>query len=97
MKKQIILAILGLAVVMVFAAPSKASAEVVVRVQVRRVVPRPAYVVVAPRPYYPYAYYPRPVVIAPRYVRPLGFYYRERWCPRPYAYRGYYRPHYFRR
>jgi hypothetical protein len=96
MKKWTILATLGLAVAMVFATPSKASAEVFVGVRVGRVVPRSAYVVVAPRPYYPYAYRPRPVVVAPAYVAP-GLYYRGRWRPRPYAYRGYYGPRYFRR
>ena len=98
MKKWTMLAMLSLAVAMVFATPSKASAEVFVRVRVGRAVPRPAYVVVTPRPYYPYAYYPRPVVFAPAYVRPVrGFYYRGRWCPRPHANRGYYGPRYFRR
>jgi hypothetical protein len=91
MTKWTILATLGLAMAMVFATTSKANAEVFVGVQIGRVVPRPAYVVVAPRPYYPNVYRPRPVVVAP------GFYYRGRWCPRPYAYRGYYGPRYFRR
>jgi hypothetical protein len=94
MKKQTILAMLALAVAMIFAAPSQANAGVFVGVRVGPVVPR-GYVVVAPRPHYPYAYYPRPVVVAP-YVAP-GFYYRGRWCPRPYAYRGHYGPRYFRR
>jgi hypothetical protein len=98
MKKWTILATLSLAAAMVFATPAKANAEVFVGVRIGRVVPRPAYVAVVPRPYYgyPYAYYPRPVVVAPAYVAP-GFYYRGRWCPRPYAYRRYYGPRYFRR
>ena len=96
MKKLTILATLSLAAAMVFAAPSKANAEVFVGVRVGRVVPRPAYVVVAPRPYYPYAYRPRPVVFTPAYVAP-GYYYRGRWCPRPYTYHRYYGPRYFRR
>jgi hypothetical protein len=81
---------------MIFAAPSKANAGVFVGVHIGGPrYARPAYVI-APRPYYPYAYYPRPVVVEPGYAAP-GFYYRGRWCPRPYAYRGYYGPRYFRR
>jgi hypothetical protein len=92
MKHKTLFAMLGLAVAMIFAAPSKANAGVFVGV---RVGPRPAYVVVAPRPYR-YAYYPPRVIVAPAYAGP-GFYYRGRWCPRPYAYRGFYGPRYFRR
>jgi len=97
MKKRTILAVLGLAVAMTLAKPAKASAGVVVGVRVGPVVPRPGFVVVHPRPY-PYGYYRRPVVFAGAYVPPVGgFYYRGRWCPRPYAYRPYYGPRYFRR
>lgn len=97
MTKRTIFWVLGLAIAMMVATPSKANAQVFVAVHVGPVVPRPAYVVVHPRPY-PYAYYSRPVVIARPYVRPVaGFYYRGRWCPRPYAYRGYAGPRYFRR
>jgi hypothetical protein len=93
-----------LAVAMIVAAPTKADAQVVVAVRIGPVVPRPAYVVVHPRPY-PYAYYPhpyaydrRPVVVAPVIVpRAAGYYYRGRWYPRPYAYRGYVGPRHFRR
>ena len=97
MKNKALLATLGLAAAMIFAMPSKAHAGVFVGVNIGRpvVVARPAYVV-APRAYYSYRYYPRPVVVAPAYAAP-GFYYRGRWCPRPYAYRGYYGPRYFRR
>ncbi len=98
MKKWTILAMLLLAMVMTFAATPKANAEVVVGVRIGRVVQRPGYVMVAPRPYYPYAYYPRPVVVVPAYVRPVRrVYYRERWWPNRYAYRPYYGPRYFRR
>ncbi len=98
MKKWTILTMLGLAMAITVMATAKANAEVVVGVRIGRVVPRPAYVVVVPRPYYRSAYYPGPVVVAPGYVRPApGFYYREHWCPRPYAYRRYDGPRYFRR
>jgi hypothetical protein len=103
MTKRAIFAALSLAVAMVLAAPSKASAGVVVGVGVRvgPVVARPAYVVAHPRPY-AYGYYSRPVVVAPAYAPPVaGFYYRGRWCPRPYVSpyvnRGYYSPRYYRR
>ena len=99
MKKWTLFAMLGLAAAMILATPSKANAEVFVGVRIGRVVPRPGFVVaVAPRPYYPYGYRPRPVVIVPAYVRRVPrFYYRGRVCPRPYAYRPYYGPRYFRR
>ena len=52
MKNRTIFALLGLAVAMIFAAPSKASAEVFVGVRIGSPrYSRPAYVVV-PRPYY---------------------------------------------
>jgi hypothetical protein len=102
MKKGMIFSVLGLAIAMIFATPSQANAQVFVGVHIGPVVPRPAYVVVQPRPYvYPYAYDPRPVVVTPAYVAPVyvrsGYYYRGRWCPQPYGYRGYYGPRYFRR
>jgi hypothetical protein len=94
MTRNAILPLLGLAVAMVFASPTKASAEVYVGVNIGPVVPRPGYVVVGPRPY---AYrYSRPrVVVAPVVVRP-GYFYRERCYPRYYA-RRYYGPRYFPR
>ena len=102
MKKRMIFSVLGLAIAMIFATPSKANAQVSIGVRIGGpvFVPRPAYVV-APRPYYPYGYYSRPVVVAPAYVAPVyvgpRYFYRGRWVPRPYAYRGYYGPRYFRR
>jgi hypothetical protein len=102
MKKAMIFSALGLAIAMIFATPSKANAQVSIGVRIGGpvFVPRPAYVV-APRPYYPYGYYSRPVVVAPAYVAPVyirpRYFYRGRWVPRPYAYRGYYGPRYFRR
>jgi hypothetical protein len=94
--KKALLPLLGLAAAMIFAAPQKANAEVFVGINIGPVVPRPGYVVVAPRPY-GYRYYPRPVYFAPPVVvRPYGGYYRQHWYPRPYA-RRYYAPHYFRR
>jgi hypothetical protein len=99
MKNKTLLATLGLAVAMIFAVPSKAHAGVFVGVRIGGplVVARPGYVV-APRPYYPYAYYPRRVVIAPAFIPPpRRVYFRERFYPRPYAYRGYYGRRYFRR
>jgi hypothetical protein len=100
MKKWTLFAMLGLAGAMIFATPSKANAQVVVGVRIGHVVPRPGIVAVAPRPYYPYVYHPRPrpVVFVPPYVRPVSrFYYRGRVYPRPYGYRPYYGPRYFRR
>jgi hypothetical protein len=110
MKKGMIFSVLGLAIAMIFATPSKANAQVSIGVRIGGpvFVPRPAYVVaprpayvVAPRPYYPYGYYSRPVVVAPAYVAPVyvgpRYFYRGRWVPRPYAYHGYYGPRYFRR
>jgi hypothetical protein len=99
MKNKTLLAALGLAAAMIFAAPTKAHAEVFVGINIGRpvVVARPP-VVVVPRPYYPYAYYPRPVVVAPAYYAPPArYFYRGRWHGRPYAYRSYYGPRYFRR
>jgi len=95
MKHKTLLATLGLAAAIIFAVPSKAHAGVFVDVNIGRpiVVARPPVVYVAPRPYYPYAYYPRPVVVAP----PARYFYHGRWCGRPYAYRPYYGPRYFRR
>jgi hypothetical protein len=104
MKKHMVLAMLGVAIALAVAAPSKANAQVVIGVRIGApVVARPVYVVTRPRPY-SYAYYPRPYavapvvapVFAPVYVRPAGYYYRGRWCPRP-VYRGYVNPRYFRR
>ena len=100
MKHKTLLATLGLAAAIIFAVPSKAHAGVFVAVNVGRpvVVARPPVVYVAPRPYYPYGYYRRPVVVAPAYYPPPArVYYRGRYCPRPYAYRPYYGPRYFRR
>jgi hypothetical protein len=99
MKHKTLLATLGLAAAMIFAVPSKAHAGVFIGVNIGRpvVVARPPVVYVAPRPYYPYAYYPRPVVVEPAYYPPARVYYRRHWCPRPYAYRPYYGPRYFRR
>ncbi|HEY6181185.1 MAG TPA: hypothetical protein VIW67_03005 [Terriglobales bacterium] len=99
MKHKTLLATLGLAAAIIFAMPSKAHAGVFVGVNIGRpvVVARPPVVYVAPRPYYRYAYYPRPVVVAPAYYPPARVYYRRHWCPRPYAYRPYYGPRYFRR
>ena len=101
MKKWTRFAIFGLAMAMTLVATPRANAaEIVVGVRIGRVVPRPAYVVVAPRPYYPYAYrpYPRPVVVVPAYVRPAPrYYYRGRVYPRPYAYHPHHGPRYFRR
>src|ERR1051325_5629813 len=99
MKHKTLLATLGLAAAMIFAMPSKAHAGVFVGVNIGRpvVVARPPVVYVAPRPYYPYAYYPRPVVLAPAYVAPPRFFYRGRWCARPYAYPSHYGPRYSRR
>ena len=48
MIRKAILPVLGLAVAMVFASPTKASAEVYVGVNIGPVVPRPGYVVLAP-------------------------------------------------
>jgi hypothetical protein len=99
MKNKTLLATLGLAAAMIFAAPSKAHAGVFVGVNIGRpiVVARPGYVV-APRPYYPYGYYSRPVVVAPAYYPPPArVFYRGHRYPRPYAYRPYYGPRYFRR
>ncbi len=97
MVKRTIFATLGLAFLLVMAAPSQAHAGVFVSVNVGPVVPRPAYVVGRP-----YAY--RPVVVGPVFYRPVPVFvrpapvvfYRGRWCPRPYAYRGYYGPRYWR-
>ncbi|HXZ80528.1 MAG TPA: hypothetical protein VEG30_11400 [Terriglobales bacterium] len=106
MAKRAILAMLGLMAVMALAAPSKARAQVFVGVHVGPVVPRPGYVVVPPRPAYvvvsprpyPIVSYPRPYGFVPAYVGPVpGYYYRGRWCPRAYVYRGYVAPPYFRR
>jgi hypothetical protein len=94
MTRKAILPLLGLAVAMIFASPTKAGAEVYVGVNIGPVVPRPGYVVVAPRPY-PYSYYRSRVVRVPVVVRP-GYPYRGRWYPRYYA-RRYYGPQYFRR
>ena len=99
MKNKTLLATLGLAAAMIFAVPSKAHAGVFVSVNVGRpvVVARPEYVV-APRPYYPYRYYQRPVVLGTAYVAPPArYFYRGRWYARPYGYRPYYAPRYFRR
>jgi hypothetical protein len=102
MKNKAMWATLGLAVAMIFAAPSKANAGVFVGVRIGGpvVVARPVYVRVVPRPYYGYGYgyryCRRPVVVAPAYVPPVVYYHREHWGPRPYAYRGYYGPR-FRR
>jgi hypothetical protein len=95
MTKKSLLPLLGLALAMVFAAPSKANAEVFVGVNIGPVVARPGYVYAA-RPY-PYRYYgPRVVVAPPVVVRPWGGYYHPRYYGRPYA-RRYYAPHYYRR
>jgi hypothetical protein len=94
MTRKAILPLLGLAVAMIFASPTKASAEVFVGVNIGPVVPRPGYVVVAPGPY-AYRYYGPRVVAAPVVVRP-GYFYHGRWYPRYYA-RRYYGPRYFRR
>ena len=98
MKSKMTLAMLGLAVAMIFAMPSKAHAGVFVGVNIGRpvVVARPP-VIVAARPYYGYGYYPHPVVVAPAYVPPPVIFYHRGFYPRPYAFRGYYGPHYFRR
>ena len=94
MKKKMLLALFGLAVALILASPTKANAGVFVRVGVGPVYARPAYgYVVAP---HRYVY---PPVCAPGYVYPVwgrGFY-RERWYPRAYAYRGYVGPHRFYR
>ena len=99
MKNKTFLAALGLAAAIIFAVPSKAHAGVFVGVNIGRpvVVARPPVVYVAPRPYYPYGYYRRPVVFAPAYVPRPVVYRRGYWRPRPYAYRPYYGPRYFRR
>ena len=99
MMKRTMFAMLGLAFVMMLAAPSQAHARVFVSVQVGPVVSRPAYVAVRP-----YPYYYRPVVVRPVFYRPAPvfvrpapvFFYRGRWCPRPYAHRGYVGPRYYR-
>lgn len=101
MTKRTIFAMLGVAFLLVLAAPSQAHAQVFVSVNVGPVVPRPAYVAVRPYAYRPvvvrpYFYRPIPVFVRPvPVVRPVVFY-RGRWCPRPYAYRGYYGPRYWR-
>jgi hypothetical protein len=103
--KKSIFAILGLAVALTLAVPTRAHAGVIVGVGVgigpvgRTVVvggpvfvPRPAYGYVAwhPGPYY----YGHPYAYGPRYVYPRG-YYRGYVGSRPwhgYGYRGYYGP-----
>ena len=92
MTRKAILPLLGLAVAMIFAAPTKASAQVFVGVHIGPVVRRP-YAVVAPRPY-AYEYY-GPRVFAGPVVRP-NYFYREHYYPRYYA-RRYYGSRYFRR
>ena len=74
MKKWTRFAIFGLAMAMTLVATPRANAaEIVVGVRIGRVVPRPAYVVVAPRPYYPYACRPYPgrLWLFPRMFVPL--------------------------
>ena len=58
MNRKSVLPLLGLAVVMIFAAPKRASAEVFVGINIGPVVPRHGYVVAMPRPY-GYGYHPR--------------------------------------
>lgn len=94
MIRKAILPLLGLALAMVFAFPTKASAEVYVGVNIGPVVPRPGYVVLAPRPY-AYRYYGPRFAPAPVVVR-RGYFYHGRWYPNYYA-RRYYGPRYFRR
>ncbi|HEY1263040.1 MAG TPA: hypothetical protein VGF06_05915 [Terriglobales bacterium] len=97
MKKSALLLMLGLGAALLLAAPSKANAQVFIGVHIGPVAPRPAYVVVHPRPY-PRVYYRPRAVVAPVYVRPAPrFYYRERWYPRPVVYRRYVAPGCFRR
>ena len=103
MIRKAILPLLGLALAMVLASPTKAGAEVYVGVNIGPVVRRPGYVVLAPRPCYvvlaprPYAYryYGPRFAPAPVVVR-RGYFYHGRWYPSYYA-RRYYGPRYFRR
>jgi hypothetical protein len=77
MTKPTVFALLGLALAITLASPSRASAGVVIGVGIGPVYAPPAYgyVVVHPRPYF----YPRPYVYTPGYVYPAyGYYSHDR-------------------
>jgi len=92
MIKKTMIGLLALALAVLLVAPATASAGVVVGVGVAPVVRPYGYVTVAPRPY---VVAPAPyVAVSPGYVAPYpyvagGVWIGGRWCPRPYAYRGY--------